>query len=74
MVSANNEHGFELTAIKLFTILKHAIFLIRHSFCHARRRQIKSSGMNEPLARFCHVGVVYNEGEFVCRIANDHVP
>lgn len=31
----------------------------------SRWRQIKSSGMNEPLARFCHVGVVYNEALFI---------
>jgi len=31
----------------------------------ARWRQIKSSGLNEPLARFCHVGVAYNEAMFV---------
>jgi len=31
----------------------------------ARWRQIKSSGINEPLARFCHVGVVYNEALFI---------
>jgi len=32
----------------------------------ARWRQIKSSGLNEPLARFCHVGVAYNEGKLKC--------
>lgn len=31
----------------------------------ARWRQIKSSGLNEPLARFCHVGVSYNDALFV---------
>ena len=41
----------------------HLILLSRNSFNHDTRRQIKSSGLNEPLARFCHVGVAYNEGE-----------
>jgi len=31
----------------------------------ARWRQIKSSGLNEPLARFCHVGAVHDEALFV---------
>lgn len=31
----------------------------------ARWRQIKSSEANEPLPRFCHVGVVYNEALFI---------
>ena len=48
--------------------------LIFTLFMVNRRREIESSELNAPLARFCHVGVVHNDGKvyvsvFLCRLA-----
>jgi len=36
---------------------------IFYSFVVDQRRKIESSELNAPLARFCHVGVVQNDGK-----------